>query len=219
MGTVISIDSASTCTVQPLDITRTPVSNILLTSDDTASPSFVPAVGSRVTVNIFSSNSGYIAQNGSVSKTSISTGTINYGGIVIVQSVVNKLNAIENLLNDLISKHNTHIHPAVDSITTALITISPTATLETTLIAPITVVSDLENTAATHGNGVSDNTAYIAQLKVLSDQADVLAATVAHLQTIYPNPDIAQKIQIDDAILQFNNKFADYNELVQKGHL
>lgn len=76
----------------------------------------------------------------------------NFGGLIKIEELVDKLNQLENKVNDLIQKHNTHIH-----ITTATIgpsptvgTITPTTETETP-IQPITQKSDLENERIKHG--------------------------------------------------------------------
>lgn len=60
------------------------------------------------------------------------------GGIPLSPNVSDRLNKIENLVNDLIIKYNTHIHP----LTTG--TSSPTVTQETQTLTP-TQPSDIEN--------------------------------------------------------------------------
>lgn len=62
-------------------------------------------------------------------------------GMVLVNGLVTRLNAIEDKLNSLIGKYNTHIHPATSGTT------SPTTSQEST-ITP-TNKSDVENTKIT----------------------------------------------------------------------
>lgn len=76
----------------------------------------------------------------------------NFGGLIKIDDLVDKLNQLENKVNDLIQKHNTHTH-----ITTA--TVGPTPTVGTIVpttateapIQPITQKSDLENDKVKHG--------------------------------------------------------------------
>ena len=75
----------------------------------------------------------------------------NFDGLVKVAKLTEKLNNIEDLLNDLITKYNAHTHPYVNVAAPA--TTSPTTSLETGTIAPITSQSDIENTTVKHGDG------------------------------------------------------------------
>lgn len=71
----------------------------------------------------------------------------SYGGLIIIDQLVTKLNALENLVNDLIAKYNTHTHQGVQ---TGAGTSAPTLSIETgTLTA--TERTDLENSQITHG--------------------------------------------------------------------
>lgn len=62
---------------------------------------------------------------------------MNYGGLVIIDALIEKINRLENAFN-------THVH------TSAAPGIPTTPSL--TIITPITVKSDLENTKIKHGN-------------------------------------------------------------------
>ena len=73
-----------------------------------------------------------------------------FDGLVKVAKLTEKLNDIENLLNDLITKYNAHTHPYVNVAAPA--TTSPTTSLETGTIAPITSQSDIENAKVKHGD-------------------------------------------------------------------
>lgn len=72
------------------------------------------------------------------------------GGLAIVDKLVEKYNNLENLVNNLISLYNTHIHIAIDSITAAPITVAPTVSLQSNVLIP-TQALDIENTDVTHG--------------------------------------------------------------------
>jgi GpV Apex motif len=68
-------------------------------------------------------------------------------GLVNIKPLVQKINNLENLLNDLITKYNSHTHTGVQ---TGGGTSGPTAALETNNISPLTQQSDLEDTLVTH---------------------------------------------------------------------
>ncbi len=173
VGTVVSIDTTNnTCVIQPLDVNRTVIQNVLLTSDSGAKPLYIPALGTQVTVTLYSSNSGYVSQHGAVKSTSVSPGTVDYGGFVKVQPTVDafvdlqkKVNTIINWLEDFVNKYNLHTHILTLSVGTG--TAAPTTSQELTTTESLlteTVKADLENTAAVHGNGTSNNTAYNEQI-------------------------------------------------------
>lgn len=69
-----------------------------------------------------------------------------YGGMVKVQDLVTKLNAVENKLNDMISIYNSHVHT------------DPQGGVTTSPLQPITgnitptVRADIENTKVVHGD-------------------------------------------------------------------
>ena len=71
----------------------------------------------------------------------------SYGGLVQVINLVQKLNNLENLVNDLVAKFNMHVHPGVQSGAGST---GPTVSLETGTLTP-TEQADIENTEVTHG--------------------------------------------------------------------
>lgn len=74
-----------------------------------------------------------------------------YGGIPEVEALVKQINAIENLLNDIISKYNSHTH--ILTLSSGTGTAATTLTQETGTISPVTKRADLENTKVQHGDG------------------------------------------------------------------
>ena len=73
-----------------------------------------------------------------------------YGGLVEVEPLVKKINALENLVNDLIIKFNSHTH--VTTCGAGAGSAAPTPTQEPNNITPVTDRADLENTLVQHGN-------------------------------------------------------------------
>lgn len=71
------------------------------------------------------------------------------GGLVKVIDLTTKLNNLENLVNDLISKYNSHTH--ILTLSSGTGTAAPTVTTETQTLTP-TNRGDIENTNITHGN-------------------------------------------------------------------
>lgn len=71
----------------------------------------------------------------------------SFGGLIKIQELVAKLNNLENLVNELITKYNSHTHPGVSA---GGATSGPTAAQETTQLTS-TKISDLENDLIKHG--------------------------------------------------------------------
>lgn len=70
------------------------------------------------------------------------------GGLVKVIQLTQKLNNLENLVNDLITKYNSHTH--ILTLSTGTGTAAPTTTTETQTLTP-TQREDIENTAIKQG--------------------------------------------------------------------
>ena len=67
-----------------------------------------------------------------------------FGGLVKINELLEKINNLENLLNDLIVKYNTHTHAVSGAV--AIIT----TLLETESLIP-TMLNEIENENITHG--------------------------------------------------------------------
>lgn len=74
----------------------------------------------------------------------------SYGGLLIGKNVANKLNNLENLLNNLILQYNSHTHIYIPGTGSPIPTTAALPT-EAGSINPITQESDLENPLITHG--------------------------------------------------------------------
>jgi hypothetical protein len=121
----------------------------------------VPAVGSTVFVTYSKRHSPVILLFSQLDQVLLVTGdsTVtlkngllqfndgSYGGLIKINDLVSKINNLENLLNDLVSKYNTHTHTGVS---TGGGTSGPTATQEASSLTP-TKTSDIENSLITHG--------------------------------------------------------------------
>lgn len=68
----------------------------------------------------------------------------SFGGLVQVVALTTKLNNLENLVNDLISKYNIHTHPVSGASTGVPVVPEPTT------LTP-TVRANIENSKITHG--------------------------------------------------------------------
>lgn len=119
-------ESTRTATVSPVDGSAKIYSARLQSSiSATVGVCLVPAVDSFVLVVLFSENAGQIVGTTDIDKILFSVGeitgdadqiTINGGnndGIVKVVELTQKLNALENKVNDLVTYTATHIHSGV----------------------------------------------------------------------------------------------------------
>jgi hypothetical protein len=144
-----------TCDCTPIggDNTTT-IPSVALTTESNDGWLLVPSVGSTVQVTIsirnafcFVSMFSNIDKAYLITENGIQLNDGSAGGLVKVAVLTQKVNALENMLNDLATKFNTHLHSGV---TTGSGTSGPTTIPETTVIIP-TQQSELENTKVTHG--------------------------------------------------------------------
>ena len=106
----------------------------------------VPKVGSIVLVSFLADTEYYVSMVSDVD--TIFLNGNNYEGIVKAVDLSQKLNNLENLVNDLVVKYNAHIHPGG----TILGNTGVTTMLETTVLTP-TIPANIENATVKHGNG------------------------------------------------------------------
>jgi hypothetical protein len=124
----------------------------------------LPTVGSTVKVLFSNQNAPTVIQYSEIDKLLIISGNQSYsiadgsqvfndgsfGGLVKVIELTTKLNNLENLVNSLINKFNSHTH--ILALTAGTGTAAPTAAPETTVLTP-TQKTDIENSEVTHGKG------------------------------------------------------------------
>lgn len=122
----------------------------------------VPSIASTIFLSYSTYNTPYVTLFSSLdqilfisgsSQLSIIDGKImfndgSFGGMVEVAQLVTKLNNLENMVNDLATKYNSHTH--VLALSTGTGTAAPTTTTETTILTP-TNRTDIENILITHG--------------------------------------------------------------------
>ena len=201
IGTVLPTgpnDSSNSITIQPLDETLNPISNILLSMDPNpnAVPTFTPTVGTIVSVAMYGSSSGVVVGHGAVTAASIA-GNQN-GGLVKINPLVELLNAIKTYIDGHIEQYfNNHTHSTPSGPSGIPITLDtrPSFTVNQ---------SNLENTTVTHGNGTQSNLSYQIQISQAT-------SAVEH-----------QQLVVDEIAVQYNNalsaneKGVETNELAQK---
>ncbi len=144
--TVISVDEdARTAQVQAIGgkARNTFTARLMTTVDDGVL--VVPEDDSTVCVVFGNFTKPYITQYSGVKKIVLRGGDL--GGLVKVIELTTKLNNLENLVNDLVQKFNSHVHTGV---TAGGASTGPTPTQETTTLVK-TKRKDIENEQITHG--------------------------------------------------------------------
>lgn len=122
----------------------------------------IPAVDTDVLICMMPDNSAYVVLCNDIDKIICvinnnnsyvfdSNGFVwnggNNGGLVKVIELTQKVNNLENLVNDLVTKYNTHTHVLTLSAGTG--TAAPTTSVETTILTP-TQRADIEDTKIKH---------------------------------------------------------------------
>lgn len=155
-------ESDYTCDCTPISGNEdTQIAGVLLNSEANAGFTLIPSIGSTVIVGVSDfDNLPFVMMFEEISKVLITVGDSTLeitnglfkfnggsnGGMILINSMVDRMNKVENLVNDIISKYNAHTHPYINVATPA--NTSPTTSTETTTLTP-TVKSDIENTAIT----------------------------------------------------------------------
>ena len=212
IGTVLPTgpnDSSNSITIQPLDETLNPISNILLSMDPNpnAVPTFTPTVGTIVSVAMYGSSSGVVVGHGAVTAVSIA-GNQN-GGLVKVNPLVELLNAIKTYIDGHIEQYfNNHTHSTPSGPSGIPITLDtrPSFTVNQ---------SNLENTTVTHGNGTQSNLSYQQQISQVHLLIDAQAKVVDAILIQYNNALSANKKGYNNALLA-NEKGVETKELAEK---
>lgn len=156
---VTAVDKdADTCTLEPVNGDATMVNVRLRSIIDNADAGLriYPVIGSIVLAGIIANddNRAFVLATSDIESISMdgpngfqlrlkNDGTLELnggtlGGLVIVENLVDNLNRLENKLNDLVSKYNSHNHVETGGVT------GPPPAPETP-ISPLTVVADVEN--------------------------------------------------------------------------
>lgn len=145
---VVSVDEDKyTCECEAIGgDAQTSIINVALMAGVNDGFLLVPKIGSAVVLIMSKRYQPFIAQYSEIERiemhgTAIELNDGSNGGLVKVIELTQKLNALENLLNDLILKYNTHVHAANGT---------PTASIEETVIV-LTQQQEIENTTVTHG--------------------------------------------------------------------
>jgi|SRR6185437_2526444 len=150
-GTVKDVDDASrTCTVAPLDYPGAVLKKVRIAGASTG-VYLKPTVGSQVVVVPINRYTGVIVMWSALDSIAIDNNQIafnggNNGGLINIEALVTKINAIETALNNLVSEYNAHVHSG-GTISGSTGTPVVPSTID---ISPETARADIEDTAITH---------------------------------------------------------------------
>lgn len=146
--TVDSVDvTKKTCYCLPIDESKADIVGARLMADNKTGFFLVPKVGSIVIVSYISNELTYVSMFSEVDE--IQLNGDNFGGLVKIQELIDKLNNLENAFNQHLALYNTHTHAGVTSGGSS--TAIPSA-VDTNVLTP-TVKTELENKTVNHGNG------------------------------------------------------------------
>lgn len=144
---VVSVDGV-TCVCQPLESEEGEYSGVRLVAEEHSTNMLItPTIGS--VVGIVPSNDLNTAEMFVVMFSQIDSIALRgdqYDGIVKVGDLVDKLNALENKVNSIITAYNAHTHivvsaPGISNVTSSLVTGTLTPTVQ----------AELENENVKHG--------------------------------------------------------------------
>lgn len=107
-----------------------------------------PVVDSLVIATFLSKDTAFISLYSEIESVAIRGD--EFGGLIKIEELVDKLNRLEDKVNGLVSKFNSHVHLYVPGPPAAAVPTPPPANPETP-IAPNTLRSDLENENVNHG--------------------------------------------------------------------
>lgn len=142
---IVSVDvSAKTCKVNTL-LDEMDLFDIRLVANSGDGMFIIPSVDSIVGISMINEIEGYVSLYSQID--SIQYGDGSFEGFVKVIGLTNKLNALENKVNDMISIFNSHIHTAQGSTAP---TTAPTTNQSPTI--SVTSQSEIENDKITHGD-------------------------------------------------------------------
>ena len=147
---VVAVNDNSVVDVEPLSGKAKIFDVKLVSGKDETNFVIVPELNSIVTITYTSKDTAFVSCFSKVKEVLIRGD--QHGGLIKIDELVKKMNRIEDKLNGLISKHNSHIHITTATISASAVpgVLSPTTSQEVA-IAPNTQKSDLENPKIKHG--------------------------------------------------------------------
>jgi len=123
--------------------------DVKLTAGASETPLLItPVIDSVVIATFLSKDTAFISLYSEIESVAIRGD--QFGGLIKIEELVSKLNRLEDKVNGLVSKFNSHGHPYVISTGPAPNPTAPPLSQETP-IAPTTQRADLENENVNHG--------------------------------------------------------------------
>lgn len=117
----------------------------------------IPEVDSKCIVTFLTKDTAFASCFDAVSKVLLDCDEITFNGgdngsLIIIQSLVDKINAIEDAHNGLVSSFNAHTHITTATISASAVpgVIAPTTSQNTDVIIDGTTVGAIENDKITH---------------------------------------------------------------------
>ena len=157
IATVTEVDeNKRTIDAKPIDGSAE-IFDVRLQAAESGATGFVqiPENGSEVVITFLSKDTAFVSLCTSVTKLLVDSEEMtinggNNGGLINISSLVDKINALEDLVNSLLTDYKVHTHNAPQA-PSGVIPTTPLLVPFTGLnIAPITTVNDLEDTKITH---------------------------------------------------------------------
>lgn len=145
---VVDVDTSDyTCTANPVDGTAQLTKVRLSPALGKYALMAVPKKESFVTVVMVNHLTAYVVTISEAEKIYLNTNDGDFGGLVKVEQLVSRLNAIENAFNSFLTEYKTHIHSVnvAGAVTVNLTPPSTQTSIETTQR------DQLENTEVVHG--------------------------------------------------------------------
>ena len=145
---VDSVDvSKRTCKVVPISgDSNTPIEDVSLSIDQNDGEIKIPTTGSTVGVAISNQIDAFVFAWSDLEEIILKGG--NFFGLVKVKELTQKLNALENKVNEIRSQFNSHTHSGVT--TGGGVSAVPAVTISGSL--SVTQQADIENKTIKHGN-------------------------------------------------------------------
>lgn len=159
VGTVTAVDEdARTIDVQPIDGSAE-ILDVKLQANISGGAGLVliPEEDSEVIITFLSKDTAYMALALEVSKVILDCDEITInggdnGGLINIEALVDKINALEDAHNGLVSSFNQHTHTTTATISASAVpgVIAPTTSQNTDVITDSTTVSGIEDDKVTH---------------------------------------------------------------------
>ena len=152
VGVVMAVDETkATCDVKPANGSAEYYDVRLRAVADSGNAGIIPipVIGSYVLIGVIGKgdNDAVVLLIEMIKKYTIICTDINLngdlnGGLVMVNPLLSSINRLEAQVNELTALYNSHVHAANNT---------PTESLLTTSISPVTTLSDIENKSVKHG--------------------------------------------------------------------